>query len=80
MRGVLFLLSIPNLRKFKQWNFLLGLDDNLLPYIHNIVECGINGHRLLSATVEDLQCFQIDKLGHQEIFMSAVDLLREFVC
>ncbi len=39
----------------------------------------INGHRLLSTTVEDLPVFNIDKLGHQEIFMGAVDLLREFV-
>lgn len=56
-----------------------GLDDSLLPYIHNFVEQGINGHRLLSASVEDLEIFRIDKLGHQEIFMSAVDLLRDFV-
>jgi hypothetical protein len=39
----------------------------------------INGHRLLSTTVEDLPVFHIDKLGHQEIFMGAVDLLRDFV-
>ena len=40
---------------------------------------GINGHRLLSTTVEDLPVFHIDKLGHQEIFMGAIDLLRDFV-
>lgn len=56
-----------------------GLDDTLLPYIRDIVEQDINGHRLLSTIVEDLPILKIEKLGHQEIFMGAVDLLREFV-
>lgn len=59
--------------------FFEGLDDTLLPYIQFILEKEINGHRLLSTTVEDLSVFLIDKLGHQEIFMGAIDLLRDFV-
>ena len=58
---------------------VIGLDDKLVPYIHLMLKQEINGHRLLSTTVEDLPVFHIDKLGHQEIFMGAVDLLRDFV-
>lgn len=47
--------------------------------MQHMLEQEINGHRLLSTTVEDLPVFHIDKLGHQEIFMGAVDLLRDFV-
>ena len=56
-----------------------GLDDTLVPYIHFLLEQEINGHRLLDITIEELHLFRIEKLGHQEIFMGAIDLLREFV-
>ncbi|XP_032790622.2 uncharacterized protein LOC116927700 isoform X3 [Daphnia magna] len=59
-------------------DWMRGLDDTLLPYMQHMLEQEINGHRLLSTTVEDLPVFHIDKLGHQEIFMGAVDLLRDF--
>ncbi|XP_059353066.1 uncharacterized protein LOC130688934 isoform X4 [Daphnia carinata] len=59
-------------------DWMRGLDDTLLPYMQPMLEQEINGHRLLSTTVEDLPVFHIDKLGHQEIFMGAVDLLRDF--
>lgn len=44
-----------------------------------MVKQEVNGHRLLSTTVEDLPLFNIDKLGHQELLMGAIDLLRDFV-
>ena len=56
-----------------------GLDDTLVPYINFLLEQEINGHRLLDITVEELHLFRIEKLGHQEIFMEAINLLREFV-
>lgn len=56
-----------------------GLDDTLLPYIHFLLKHGVNGHRLLDITVEDLPIFRVEKLGHQELLMGAIDLLREFV-
>ena len=56
-----------------------GLDDTLIPYIRHIMEQEINGLRLLSTTVEDLPVLKVIKLGHQEIFMGAIDLLRDFV-
>jgi len=43
------------------------------------MEQEINGLRLLSTTVEDLPVLKVIKLGHQEIFMGAIDLLRDFV-
>lgn len=55
------------------------MDDTLIPYIRHIMEQEINGHRLLSTTVEDLPVLKVIKLGHQEIFMGAIDLLRDFV-
>jgi len=67
-----------------EWNpeqvadWLRGLDDTLVPYIHFLLEQEINGHRLLDITIEELHLFRIEKLGHQEIFMGAIDLLREF--
>lgn len=80
MRGIIteiHNLSLGNI--FKSFTFHIGLDDTLVPYIHFMLKQEINGHRLLSTTVEDLPVFRIDKLGHQEIFMGAVDLLRDFV-
>jgi len=59
--------------------YLIGLDDVLLPYIHYLLNKEIGGQRLLAMTVEDLaSVLHVDKLGHQELLMGGIDLLREF--
>ncbi|XP_064618161.1 connector enhancer of kinase suppressor of ras 2-like isoform X2 [Liolophura sinensis] len=56
--------------------WLRGLDDVVLPYVHFFLNNGINGKKLLMLTHQDLEDFGITKLGHQELILEAVDLLR----
>ena len=52
----------------------------LLPYIDYLLSREIDGLRLLSMTVEDLPTLlHVDKLGHQELLMGSIDLLRDIV-
>ena len=60
--------------------YFSGLDDSLLPYINSLLNKEINGFRLLTLTVEDMQLLlKIEKIGHQELLMGSIDLLRNFV-
>lgn len=56
--------------------FSLGLDDSILPYVQFFVNNQINGCRLLLLTAQDLVNLNITKVGHQEIILEAVELLR----
>lgn len=53
-----------------------GLDDSILPYVQFFVNNQINGCRLLLLTAQDLVNLNITKVGHQEIILEAVELLR----
>lgn len=54
-----------------------GLDDSILPYVQFFVNKQINGCRLLLLTPHDLDNLNIFKIGHQEIILEAVELLRQ---
>ncbi|UXI22133.1 hypothetical protein NH340_JMT08076 [Sarcoptes scabiei] len=57
-------------------DWLYGLDDSILPYVQFFVTNQINGCRLLLLTAQDLIHLNIHKIGHQEIILEAVELLR----
>ncbi|OTF83974.1 hypothetical protein BLA29_006496, partial [Euroglyphus maynei] len=52
------------------------LDDSILPYVQFFVNNQINGCRLLLLSAQDLLNLNIHKIGHQEIILEAVELLR----
>ncbi len=56
-----------------------GLSEVVQPFVPRFVEVGIDGARLLSLTHSDLAEFGIDKLGHQELILEAIDLLIQLV-
>lgn len=56
-----------------------GLADVIHPFVPRFVEVGIDGSRLLSLTHSDLAELGIDKLGHQELILEAIDLLIQLV-
>jgi len=57
-----------------QW--LQGLEDCILPYVHFFLNNQINGCRLLLLSPEDLTKLNVTKIGHQEIILDGVDLLK----
>ncbi|KOX71740.1 Connector enhancer of kinase suppressor of ras 3 [Melipona quadrifasciata] len=58
--------------------WLKGLDNSVLPYVHSFTNHGVNGQQLLSLRPEDLEHLGVLKLGHQEIILEAVEYLRNF--
>lgn len=57
-----------------QW--LQGLEDCILPYVHFFLNNQINGCRLLLLSPDDLVKLNVTKIGHQEIILDGVDLLK----
>lgn len=53
-----------------------GLDDCVLPYVNFFINNGVNGCKLLLLTSDDLEALNVRKIGHQEIILEGVDLLR----
>ncbi|XP_050432070.1 connector enhancer of kinase suppressor of ras 2 [Adelges cooleyi] len=59
-------------------DWLKGLDSVILPYIKYFIETDINGQKLLDMQPNDLDKIGVRKIGHQELILEAVDLLRNF--
>lgn len=57
--------------------WLQGLDDGIVPYAHFFLNNNIDGRRLLTLVAEDLVNLNVNKIGHQELILEAVDLLRQ---
>lgn len=58
--------------------WLKGLDNSILPYVHSFMNHSVNGQQLLSLQPEDLERLGVLKLGHQEIILEAVEYLSNF--
>lgn len=54
----------------------IGLDDCILPYVNFFLNNNINGCRLLLLSSDDLNNLNMMKIGHQELVLDAVDLLK----
>lgn len=59
--------------------YLIGLDSVILPYIKYFIDTDVNGQKLLDMQPNDLDKIGVQKIGHQELILEAVDLLRNFV-
>ncbi|RWS05114.1 uncharacterized protein B4U79_03212 [Dinothrombium tinctorium] len=57
-------------------DWLKGLEDCILPYVHFFLNNNINGCRLLLLSSDDLEKLNVKKIGHQEIILDGVDLLK----
>ncbi|XP_074601475.1 uncharacterized protein LOC141855362 isoform X2 [Brevipalpus obovatus] len=57
-------------------SWLQGLEDSILPYVPFFFDNNINGCRLLLLSCDDLENLNVIKIGHQEIILDAVDLLK----
>ncbi|KAH9504717.1 Connector enhancer of kinase suppressor of ras 2 [Bulinus truncatus] len=68
--------------QFENWDehdvakWLKGLDDAIHEYIPQFILGNVDGRKLLMITHSDLDKLGITKLGHQELVLEAVDLLR----
>lgn len=54
----------------------LGLDDSILPYVQFFLNNNVNGCRLLLLSSDDLENLNVNKIGHQELILEGVDLLK----
>ena len=52
------------------------MEDCILPYVHFFLNNQINGCRLLLLSPDDLVKLNVTKIGHQEIILDGVDLLK----
>ncbi|XP_033740188.1 CNK3/IPCEF1 fusion protein-like isoform X2 [Pecten maximus] len=74
--------ALANSVHFENWTanhvaeWLRGLDDVILPYVHFFLNNGIDGKKLMLLTPFDLEKISIMKVGHQELILEAVDLLK----
>ncbi|XP_046980392.1 uncharacterized protein LOC124545493 isoform X1 [Schistocerca americana] len=58
--------------------WLKGLDNAVLPYIHSFLNNEVSGQQLLNLRPDDLDHLGVHKLGHQELILEAVEHLRDF--
>jgi len=59
-------------------DWLRGLEDTVYPYAHFFLNNDVTGQGLLNLTVDDLYKLHVEKLGHQEIILESLELLRNF--
>lgn len=61
------------------FSVFLGLDDAVHDYIPNFVLERVDGRKLLMLSHSDLDKLGVTKLGHQELILEGVDLLKSLV-
>ncbi|KAK7500180.1 hypothetical protein BaRGS_00008727 [Batillaria attramentaria] len=68
--------------QFENWtpqgvaDWLQGLDESVAQYVHMFLDHDVDGKKLMMLNHADLEKIGINKLGHQELVLEAVDLLR----
>ncbi|GFS38694.1 connector enhancer of kinase suppressor of ras 2 [Nephila pilipes] len=66
-----------------EWNpehvadWLRGLEDEIQPYTQFFINNKVNGCQLLTLARDDLTNLNMTKIGHQELVLEAVELLRQ---
>ena len=61
------------------WLFFSGLDGVVCDYHSNFLQNAFNGRRLGMIDHNDLTNLGVKKVGHQEILLDAVELLKSLV-
>ena len=59
--------------------YFSGLDNVILPYAHFFINNNVTGQDLLHLCVDDLHKLHVEKLGHQEIILEALEQLKTLV-
>lgn len=72
-------VSVAEWRPEQVTEWLKGLDNCIVSYIHWFSNNEVNGQQLLNLTPDDLTHLGVFKLGHQELILEAVQHLRNFV-
>ncbi|XP_072178158.1 connector enhancer of kinase suppressor of ras 2-like [Diadema setosum] len=68
-------INIPHWSAKDVADWMKGLDSVLHPYIKTVLTRKVTGDRLLLMTAQDLEELDIEKVGHQEIMLDAINLL-----
>ncbi|XP_074658041.1 connector enhancer of kinase suppressor of ras 2-like isoform X2 [Tubulanus polymorphus] len=68
-------VNVPSWSPEQVAEWLRGLDDVILPYVHFFLNHEVNGKQLLYFGADNLEALGINKLGHQEIILEALELL-----
>lgn len=55
------------------------MDKAVLPYIKNFINNNIDGPKLLALQQYDFERIGVRKVGHQELIMEPLELLKHFV-
>ncbi|XP_059471329.1 connector enhancer of kinase suppressor of ras 2 [Neocloeon triangulifer] len=71
-------VSVPEWTPHQVTEWLKGLDTVILSYSHNFLNNNVGGQKLLDICASDLENLGINKVGHQEIILEAISLLRNF--
>ncbi|KAG8235047.1 hypothetical protein J437_LFUL017344 [Ladona fulva] len=58
--------------------WLKGLDSVILQYVHAFLSNEVSGRQLLNLQPDDLEKLGVNKLGHQELILEAVEYLQNF--
>lgn len=72
-------VSVAEWRPEQVTEWLKGLDNSIVSYIHSFSNNEVNGQQLLNLTSDELTHLGVEKLGHQELILEAVQHLRNFV-
>jgi len=59
---------------------IIGLDSSVSGYAENFTQADVKGSQLMMLTNDDLERIGVKKLGHQEILLQSITLLRRLVC
>ena len=72
-------LEKPSVYQLFSLSLFPGLDDVIYPYAHFFINNNVTGQALLNLTVDDLYKLHVEKLGHQEIVLEALEALKNLV-
>lgn len=72
-------VSVAEWRPEQVTEWLKGLDNSIVSYIHWFSNNEVNGQQLLNLSPDELTHLGVYKLGHQELILEAVQQLRNFV-
>ncbi|KAK6645545.1 hypothetical protein RUM43_001822 [Polyplax serrata] len=71
-------VSVAEWRPEQVTEWLKGLDNSIVSYIHWFSNNEVNGQQLLNLSPDELTHLGVYKLGHQELILEAVQQLRNF--
>ncbi|CAD5117614.1 DgyrCDS6369 [Dimorphilus gyrociliatus] len=68
--------NISSWTPYEVGEWLKGLEDFIRPYVKTFITNNVNGKKLLDLTHADLRNLKLEKIGHQELIIQAIQLLN----